>query len=57
MRPITVTLYMIVDDDERPDRWDMGSWLDTDELAGWDIEEGHGDCPACANNEHFEESE
>lgn len=57
MRPITVTLYMIVDDDERPDRWDMGSWLDTNELAGWDITEGHGDCPACANNEHSEESE
>jgi hypothetical protein len=56
MKPLTVTLYMFVDDDERPDQWDMGSWLNTDELVGWDITEGHGDCAACADNTHEEAS-
>ena len=54
MKPITMTVYLFVDDDENAHKWDVGAWLDDVNVVGWDITDGHGDCPACADNTHEE---
>lgn len=52
MKPITMTVYMIIDDDENPYKWEVAEWLGTDEVVGWNIEYGHGDCEVCRLQGH-----
>lgn len=48
MRPITMTVYMMVDENENPNKWNVAEWLDTPDVVGWEIEEGHGyECAGC----------
>ena len=54
MKPITMTVYMMVDDDENPRKWNVAEWLDTPDVVGWEIEDGHGACAACAFDKHGE---
>ena len=53
-KPITMTVYLMVDDNENPHKWDVAEWLDDPGVVGWDITDGHGDCAACAANSHEE---
>lgn len=47
-RPITMTVYMMVDDGENPNKWNVAEWLDDPGVVGWEIEEGHGhECAGC----------
>lgn len=43
------TITVFVETDENPRKWDLAEVLDG--VKGWDIEEGHGDCHACALEE------
>ena len=52
MKPITMTVYMMIDDDENPRKWNVAEWLDTNEVVGWHIEHGHGDCEVCRLQGH-----
>ena len=54
MRPITVTIYMFANDDERPDKWDVAEWLGDPTVSAWEITEGHGACAACLFDKHDE---
>lgn len=47
-RPITMTVYLMADDGENPQKWNVAEWLGDPTVVGWDIVEGHGDdCQAC----------
>lgn len=48
MKPVTMTVYLMVADGSNPRKWDVAEWLDTEEVVGWAIEDGHGDCEACS---------
>ena len=56
MKPITMTVYMMVDESEHPDQWSVGEWLSDQfiDVSGWEITEGHGACAACAFDKHGE---
>jgi len=56
MRPITMTVYLFVEENENPRKWNVAEWLDDPNVVGWDITDGHGDCPACADGTHEETS-
>lgn len=51
-RAITMTVYMMIGDAENPHKWNVAEWLDTDEVVGWEISDGHGACEACMNAQH-----
>lgn len=52
-KPVTITLYMVVDESENPHKWNMAEWLDTDEVVGWDVTDGHPDgCPGGMEETH-----
>ena len=51
MKAVTLTVYLMVDEDERVSKWDIAACIGP-EVVGWDITDGHGDCTACASNEH-----
>ena len=55
-RPITMTVYLFADDDENPHKWDVAEWLNDPSIVGWEITEGHGDCPSCAALERTPDS-
>lgn len=55
-KPVTMTVYLMVDEHENPHKWNVAEWLDSDEVVGWDIEDGHRDCPAC-EDEHGEDDD
>ena len=50
MKPITMTVYMLIDEtQENPHKWDVAAWLDTPDVVGWTIEDGHPEgCPGCS---------
>jgi hypothetical protein len=54
MKPITMTVYMMVDEKENPKKWDVSEWLDDVGVVGWDIKDGHGECEACKSSNHEE---
>lgn len=48
MRPITMTVYMMVDENENTWKWNVGEWLDDINVVGWDFAENHGyECEGC----------
>ena len=50
MRPITMTVYLMVDDNENTRKWNVSEWLDDPGVVGWDFAEGHGyDCAGCSD--------
>jgi hypothetical protein len=50
-KPITMTVYLMIDEDENPRKWNVAEWLDDPNVVGWDIQDGHPDgCPGCAPN-------
>lgn len=50
MKAITLTVYLMVDEDERVSKWNVAELIGP-EVAGWDIEDGHpDDCPGCEDN-------
>lgn len=54
MRAVTMTVYLMVDEDQNPRKWDMAELIGP-EVVGWDVESGHPDgCPGCESN-HMEE--
>jgi hypothetical protein len=52
MKPITMTVYLYADEAEFPDKWDVAEWIGDPTIVGWEITEGHGECAACASQEH-----
>lgn len=56
MKAITMTVYMMVDDDENLRKWNVSEWLDDPGVVGWEFADGHPvECPGCASG--HEESE
>jgi hypothetical protein len=53
-KPITMTVYLMVGENQNPRKWNVAEWLDEPGVVGWDFTEGHGDCAACAANSHEE---
>ena len=47
-----MTVYLMVDDEENPNKWNVSEWLGDPGVVGWAIEEGHGECPACEEGGH-----
>lgn len=52
MKPITMTVYLTVNDDEDTSSWNVAEWLGTNDIVGWHIEHGHGDCEVCRLQGH-----
>ena len=52
MRAITMTVYMLIDDEENPYKWNVAEWLDDPGVVGWNVEEGHEECAACEEGIH-----
>lgn len=56
MKAITMTVYMMVDDDENLRKWNVSEWLDDPGVVGWEFDDGHPvGCPGCVSG--HEESE
>lgn len=49
-RPITMTVYLYAKHGDGPHEWNISEWLDDPNVVAWDIEEGHGECNACATD-------
>lgn len=52
MKPITMTVYLMVNDDEDTSLWNVAEWLDDPGVVGWHIEHGHGNCEVCRLQGH-----
>ena len=41
MRPMTLTVYLHVDEKENPDKWNIGEMFDEVSVSAWKWQDGH----------------
>ena len=53
-RPVTLTVYLFADDNEKTDHWNVYEWLDDPTVGGWQVTEGHPEgCPGCTVSSYY----
>lgn len=48
LRPVTMTVYLMISENDNTRKWNVAEWLDEPGVVGWDFAEGHGyECAGC----------